>query len=970
MSIGALAFLSPWLLTGLLSLPLIYWLLRTVPPRPKQVEFPPTRILVGIDNREKTPAKTPWWLMLIRLLAAALVIFALAEPVLNPTRENALKGSGPVVVLIDNGWSAAAHWAERRNMAERTIDSAESKGRLVVIAATAPQAKSIKMNLEAPANARSTLAALSPAPYPPNRTAAVDALETALGNATGGTSIVWLTDGVAHTDDENVVETMHRLETIANGGSLTIYSDASGQEPMGLAATSGQGGRLEARVMRASGNARTGQIHAYSARGERLGETSFTLGADATETTAVFDMPLELRNQVTRLEVASERSAGAVSLVDASARWHRVGLISGESQEQSQPLLAPLYYIEKALSPYAELVAAKDANLAANIDAILKQNATVLMLADIGTLTGDVAKQVDAWIRNGGVLVRFAGPRLEKGGDDLMPVPLRIGGRTLGGALSWSTPQQLAAFEDQSPFAGLTVPPDVTVNRQVLADPARIGPEVDVWARLADGTPLVTAKRVGDGRIVLFHITANSDWSSLPISGLFVDMLRRISTMGRIGKASASGAAVLASDADASATAKAAAGPEVLAPVRSLDGFGTLIAPPPTAQAIPAATFTKLTPSLDHPPGFYGTETSPRALNVLGEKSKLAPLPAPPQSAQAAGYESKTAQPLKPWLLAAALALIFIDILAVVILSLGGLAGLTRRPAHSATIVLAAAAGAITLALSPLSMTPALAQDAASAPATAADIAIALKATSKVTFGYVLTGDATTDETSRIGLTGLSRVLEARTAVTPGTPLPVNITDDEIAFYPVLYWPVLESADRLAEATLNKIDAYMKQGGMIVFDTRDYGTGRPTSLQGSDSDTPLQRILRGLDLPRLEPVPEGHVLTKSFYLLRSFPGRWDGGTMWVEATTPQSADDSRQARRADGVTSIVITSNDLASAWALDERGRPLYPTVPGGENQREMAFRVGVNLVMHALTGNYKADQVHVPALLERLGQ
>ena len=70
------------------------------------------------------------------------------------------------------------------------------------------------------------------------------------------------------------------------------------------------------------------------------------------------------------------------------------------------------------------------------------------------------------------------------------------------------------------------------------------------------------------------------------------------------------------------------------------------------------------------------------------------------------------------------------------------------------------------------------------------------------------------------------------------------------------------------------------------------------------------------------------------------------------------------------MSSIVITSNDLAAAWALDDANRPLYPAVPGGEVQREMAFRAGVNIVMYALTGNYKADQVHVPALLERLGQ
>jgi len=247
----------------------------------------------------------------------------------------------------------------------------------------------------------------------------------------------------------------------------------------------------------------------------------------------------------------------------------------------------------------------------------------------------------------------------------------------------------------------------------------------------------------------------------------------------------------------------------------------------------------------------------------------------------------------------------------------------------------------------------------------------ALQATGDVTLGYVMTGNSRVDETSRVGLAGLSRVLKLRTAVIPGEPMPVNIVTDEISFFPVLYWPIEPDADPLPEKTLGKIDAYMKQGGMIIFDTRDQGTGMPAGLPTSGRDqTPLQSIVGKLDIPRLEPVPEGHVLTKSFYLLRQFPGRWDGGQLWVEAGGVPDAAAPREARRADGVTSILITSNDFASAWALDPRGRPLYPTVPGGEIQREMAFRTGINIVMHALTGNYKADQVHVPALLERLGQ
>ena len=243
----------------------------------------------------------------------------------------------------------------------------------------------------------------------------------------------------------------------------------------------------------------------------------------------------------------------------------------------------------------------------------------------------------------------------------------------------------------------------------------------------------------------------------------------------------------------------------------------------------------------------------------------------------------------------------------------------------------------------------------------------ALQASLKTHLGYVVTGDPQIDATSREGLSGLSKVLSARTALEPGEPMGVDVAKDDLSFFPILYWPVPEDAKPLSDATLAKVDAFMKQGGFIIFDTRDQENAiGGASLQNQG----LTRLIGQLDIPPLEPVPQNHVLTKSFYLMGSFPGRWDGGTMWVEAEPADEAERSERSRRTDGVSSIVITSNDLASAWALDSANRPMYPVVPGGEVQREMAFRAGVNLVMYALTGNYKADQVHLPALLERLGQ
>ena len=598
-------------------------------------------------------------------------------------------------------------------------------------------------------------------------------------------------------------------------------------------------------MLRAEGGPRTGTLHAMSARGQRLGEAPFTLGAGDTRALATFDMPLELRNQVTRVEIAGERSAGAVHLLDARSQWHRVGLVSGASREQAQPLLAPLYYIERALQPFSEIAKSDDSNLSTVIDTLIKRNVSALMLADIGTLPHDIKERVEQWVKKGGILVRFAGPRLEKGGDDLLPVPLRLGGRTLGGALSWATPQPLAPFGDDGLFAGLTPPAEVLVNKQVLADPAGLGPEVKVWARLKDGTPLVTAAKRGDGQVIFFHVTANSDWSNLPLSGLFVEMLRRIASLG--GTGGGTGEALVGDGKGATSDAPAAA--EVLAPLQVLDGFGLLKSPPPTTQAIAAAKIADAKPSAEHPPGYYGPAGAP-ALAQPDDAQE----PAEAAAGDAAGHRAPRLRRRHRAADQAAAADHRAG--AAVCRHRGRAAAAGRRPAlrpprRRAPARPALAAFAIATGAMLLLADPAGAQTHAR-PATEsrADDGRAIQATGKVTFGYVLSGDAATDEASRQGLIGLGKFLIERTAVEPGEPFAVNILTDEIAFFPILYWPVLANARPLPEATLTKIDAYMKQGGMIIFDTKDYGQGVPTGLTlRGEGGTPLQRLLGNLDIP-------------------------------------------------------------------------------------------------------------------------
>ncbi len=320
---------------------------------------------------------------------------------------------------------------------------------------------------------------------------------------------------------------------------------------------------------------------------------------------------------------------------------------------------------------------------------------------------------------------------------------------------------------------------------------------------------------------------------------------------------------------------------------------------------------------------------------------------------------------LSGWLFSLALALFAADCLAMLYLT-GGINRLRRMTKATAAIAVVAATSTL-LVLSPAG--PARAQDTTSSEASDAEIQFAMQASLQTRIGYVLTGDSTIDSVTRQGMEGLSRILLQRTSIEPADPIGIDINKDVIVFFPVIYWPVTEQVPPPEDALLAKLSDYMKNGGTIFFDTRE-DTNSVSSLTGSTSPATLalRAILDRLDVPALEPVPEGHVLTRAFYLLDSFPGRWAGGQLWVEART--SDEDAIKAAASDGVSSIIIGSNDYAAAWATDEAGNARFPVTPGGEGQREFAWRTGINVMMYALTGNYKADQVHVPALLERLGQ
>ncbi|MDE0111911.1 MAG: DUF4159 domain-containing protein [Albidovulum sp.] len=921
LSLGPVGFAEPLALVGLAALPLVWLLLRALPPPARRLIFPAAVLLKGLRDSDSTAKTTPIWLRIARLAAIGAMILAFAEPVLNP--EKPLEGSQgrPLLILLDGNWADASEWPLRLKKAADILEAAERAARPTAVAmlTALPQTLVFKD----PSEWEGSLETLEPNSWEADE---VGAAQWALSVPSGEFDTYWIADGLfreGRTELASALAAKGKLTVLEGNGDILAIRPPSfhdGDIRLELVRLDGKSARLIS----------VDAVGADPAGFERvLASTDVEFRNGDATAVATFSLMTEVRNRIKFFRIRGVNSAGAVALSADSLLRRKVALFGGRPESEGKELLSPLHYLRRALETNAEIIEG-------SLEEIFNTDPDVIVLSDTAKFTEIESGKLLAWVNSGGSLLRFAGPRLAANSadsefeDELLPVKLRAGGRTIGGTMSWGESRKLKEFDEESPFFGLSIPDDLYVNAQVLAQP-----ELDladkVLASLEDGTPLVTRKRIGSGKIDLFHITANAEWSNLPISGLFVDMLDRLAVSAGGG-----------SENEDEHVAKLDWIPE-----RLLDGRGRLNSVG-FAKPVSGLSLVEEEPRESAPPGIYRNGTRRIARNVF-EQPKSLVRARWPSGIDILPIVQIDETRLKGHLIAVALALLAFDTIAS--LWLGGRLRKFALPASAAIATLA-------LALT-------------SHPSTAfSDDAKALRATAETVIAYFETGDEKIDAVSRAGLIGLSERLSERTAVEPASPEAVNPEVDELAFYPLIYWPIIESGNSLSSSAYANVNNYLRNGGMILFDTRDSHLGgfglnllRPEKMS---------QLAAQLDIPRLEPLPEGHVLSRSFYLLNDFPGRHAGGKVWVEAIVERDpAEGAFQSTVNDGVSPVIVGGNDWAAAWAIADDGGELFRIGrgSGGERQREAAIRFGINLVMYALSGNYKSDQVHVARLLRRQG-
>ena len=897
---SSFVFLSPWLLAALAALPALWLLLRIMPPAPKRIMLPSARFLEDVLPKTKTPSQTPWWILMLRLVIAGLVIFALAQPVFNPSQN--LDKNDTIRIVFNNDWSSSDDWDTKIRAARELLAQAERNNIQVYLHTTSNEpndGKPISLGPLSANEALSRLNGLEPHAWPANLR------DIDLKNDGEHLHIdsYYFSDGLRARGFNDLIDTLSQL------GSVTLYQPKPENLPLALRHIDTQKGNPVLEIIAPETIARGLPITLQG-----IGKDGDVLGIEnaiinSTKTEVAMRLGDGLRNDLSYIKITGRENAAGIYLFGDHFRQKRVGIVSPNNAEDTKPYVEADFYLTRALEPYADLKAD-------TLDSLLNEQLSMIIMADIAALSPSQLERLEAWVREGGLLLRFAGSVMEQARQHfLVPTPLRSGARSLDGALRWETPPKLTAFAVNSPLSSINIGEEIIIKQQLLAEPVA-DLETKTWAMLDDGTPLITADTLDQGLIVMVHTAASPDWSNLPLSGAFVQLLSRLVTLA----------------GSPPALMQASGGP--LEPILVLDGNGRLIKPAPYVRNISADNLNDFETSYQNPPGIYGAGAISRPFNLGDEITSLTPIEGGlMQGVNLVSYDSDYEQNLMPVLLTAGLILLVIDWVIMLAISTNFSSRLLGRSA--ATILLVFIFNA-----------PSYAQGSEQ-----------YKHADGLYIGFIRSANTAVNAQTRAGLEELQKSLTRRTSAEPDGVVALDPARDTLSFFPFIYWPVDAGDKTLSEEALRNIQDYLDQGGTILFDTRESGSLSDFSKGGPNAQA-LARVTQGLNIPALAPIAEDHVLGKSFYLLDSFPGRYSGGTIWIESASENGRD---------GVSSVIIGSHDWAGAWA-ENAGRNYR--AGSTARQRELAVRFGVNMMMYALTGNYKADQVHVEHILERLGQ
>ncbi len=924
-NIGPVAFAEPWLLLSLMGVPLVWFMLRTMPPVPNTYKFSALWLITQSQSSRQFTDRAPLWIVIIRLTYISLLIIALANPKMHSFQH--LNGSHPLLIVIDNGWASGSGWQQRSQTANKLISAAELKKKDIFVATTAREPDR-KSRLAGPLTVSEALLLVDqiiPKPW------SIDPLfltqDKVKKQLPRYFETHWISDGIFNSKKFHVIEHLKKY-----GPVLLLQNKSLG--PTIISYIKHKGLTLQATVMRSTAELEgKTKLSAVNKDNRVITTSNITFKKGELTKTVEVRLPEKKKNEINRFVLQNEANAAAVYLVDESLKKVSVGIATRINSQSPHPLLNEVFYLKTALSDSSY-------TKKGTLDKLSKKNIPIILVPDAYQISIEEKANIRKWVEAGGTLIRFSGPNLaanlegesEEANDSLIPVKLRGRERAFGGSLSWQQPLNITTFNRNSPLSNLPRYKDVLVRRQLLATPAPTLKQ-QTWASLSDGTPIITAKNKGDGRIILFHTTATPEWSDLVISGQFVEMLQRLIK----SKRTRANSAYLSN----------------LSALKLLDGFGQLRVPPTSDIIIPNIGLAKkLKPGPIHPPGFYGSSSAPAAFNLSLTAKDIKSETVIPRGIETSNFDLVNVVNLSAHLFYLALGLLLIDTLIILFLNNDRINFFTKTLPKVSLLFLIILLGIFVDIISNSAL--------ADSKLSSAD-RFALTASSQTRLVFAKSGTHETDVLSLSALRTLTDALRERTAASLGDPLGVNIESDDLAFFNILFCPLSALKEPLSINVQNRLNNFMDNGGILFIDSQNAIESRRSVREITSLVPKLRAIGPHLNIFPLVPITRQHTLMRSFYILKSFPGRFSNEILWVR---------NRQFSKFGELTPIIAGTNDWIRAWAKNKQGDFVFSMSQKAHSQRELSIRFGINLVIYALTGNYKSDQLHTNNILKRIAK
>jgi|GEM_PF-6796739 len=920
-----LSFISPQILWCLFLLPLLWLVFKAIPPQPKMLNLPTARFLVGLETENAASDKLPWWLKLLRVILFAAIIIAAAAPYIKPHEDISIKGES-LAIIFENSWAAAPHSDAQKDRALSLIALAEQQKKTILLIKTiADHEKQSRITLTTPSEARSMVEHIKLYPWKANHVSLLQDLKDNTDKLKAAKTFHWLGHGYDDGDLQSNIAYINKL------GKVDYYKPDDNDTALAIKRALNAEGRESHKSIQIDGafndNKKALRI---TAKDQFNNVLSFLTLKDIknnsdTDISALWD-GIEMQDIApSYLQAGTFKHAASVRYISANIIKQRVGIATANNtiNREESPLIQSLYYLSKAVEGKAPY------NIAP-IDNLITWKATLIIIPENYALSANDTQTLTDWVENGGTLLRFPpDANIKQQSKTMMPVELLDDERNIAGRLDWQDPLTLGAIPEDSPLSGIAEDKTLEIKRQILATPAMSNTAAS-WALASDGTPLITAKDLGSGRIVLIHTQAKPGWSNLPLTGFFINTLHRIIDISTGARISIDRNTALSTDLENAS----------FTPYKVINANGDLIAPPNelNAQTLQNIQSKPLSHSLW--PGIYRSKNAEIIVN-LGDKINAIRTIYPQQlKASIKPYIKERNVNLLPYFIALIICLILAEWLSVAILT-GFTPMFKKTTAKPLSTLLLIGLSCLVFSSAALAQTDEGSDEAQRA--------------NSLNLAYIKSNNPIIDSMAEKGLRYVANALEGRTALYDVKVMGVSLASDELAFYPVLYWPFTSAALRDEEyAALNK---YMNSGGMLFIDMRN---GRKISQTLYNKNSELIKLGNHLSVPLLSPLPENHVLRKSYYLLstENIAGRYRTGDIWIDLGNSASKNTPKEAQDSQYVARLLIGANDWIGLWS--DENADIY--------EREKALRFAINLIMYALTGTYKQDQVHTKAILERL--